>query len=140
MAGLSPDVKRKLALLRLADELGNVSRACRILDFHRDTYYEVRRAFESGGVDALAARVRAPGGRKRRIAAELEARVLARAALQPLASAESVARALTVEGATISASGVRGIWLRHGLETRAKRTAHAKRASAVGTSHASRQS
>ena len=122
-----PDIKRKLALLKLADELGNVSRACRILGFHRDTYYEVRRAFETRGVAGLTPRKRGPrGAHPRRIAAELEAHVVAHAARQPFDSAEVVARELAREGERISASGVRSIWQRHSLETRSKRVAHAK--------------
>jgi hypothetical protein len=41
-------------LLKLAEELQNVSKACQIMGYHRDTFYEVRRAFQIGGVTALA--------------------------------------------------------------------------------------
>jgi len=37
----------------LVDELGNVSRACKTMGYHCDTFYEVRRAFQTGGVAAL---------------------------------------------------------------------------------------
>ena len=40
----SERTKRKLSLLQLAEELGNVSKACQIMGYHRDTFYEVRRA------------------------------------------------------------------------------------------------
>jgi hypothetical protein len=30
-------------LLKLAEELGNVSRACRIMGYHRDKFYEIKR-------------------------------------------------------------------------------------------------
>ena len=53
MTALRQGSKRKLSLLQLADELGNVARACRSMGFHRDTFYEVRRAFQVGGVVAL---------------------------------------------------------------------------------------
>lgn len=46
-------VKRKLSLLQLADELGNVTKAAQIMGFHCDTFKEVRKAFQSGGVAAL---------------------------------------------------------------------------------------
>ena len=39
-------IKHKVGLLNLAEELGNVSKACRIMGYHRDTFYEVRRAFQ----------------------------------------------------------------------------------------------
>ena len=53
MAALSQSTRRKLSLLQLAQELGNVSKACRLMGYHRDTFYEVRRAFQVGGVPAV---------------------------------------------------------------------------------------
>ena len=50
MPAVTESTKRKLSLLQLAEELGNVSKACRIMGYHRDTFYEVRRAFQVGGV------------------------------------------------------------------------------------------
>ncbi len=46
-------IKHKVGLLNLAAELGNVSRACRVMGFSRDTFYRYQSAMESGGVDAL---------------------------------------------------------------------------------------
>lgn len=40
-------------MLQLAEELGNVAKAAQIMGFHRGTFYEVRKAFQSGGVAAL---------------------------------------------------------------------------------------
>lgn len=56
MTALSRSIKRKLTLLQLADEPGNVARACKIMGYHRGTFYEVRRAFQVGGVAAFIAR------------------------------------------------------------------------------------
>ena len=53
MTTLSQSTKRKLSLLQLAEELGNVSRAWKLIGYHRDTFYEVRRVFQVGGVAAL---------------------------------------------------------------------------------------
>ncbi len=38
MTALSQSTRRKLSLLQLAEELGNVSKACRIMGYHRDTF------------------------------------------------------------------------------------------------------
>ena len=46
-------VKNKLGLLELANYLKNVSEACRVMGYRRDTFYRVRRAYEEGGVEAL---------------------------------------------------------------------------------------
>jgi len=46
-------IKHKIGLLNLAAELGNVSRACKVMGFSRDTFYRYQAAVEAGGVDAL---------------------------------------------------------------------------------------
>jgi hypothetical protein len=46
--------KRKLSLLQLAEELGNVSRACQLMGYHRDSFYEIKRAFQTGSVTFLS--------------------------------------------------------------------------------------
>lgn len=46
-------IKHKVGLLNLAAELGNVSRACKVMGFSRDTFYRYQSAMEVGGVDAL---------------------------------------------------------------------------------------
>ena len=46
-------IKHKVGLLNLAAELGNVSRACKVMGLSRDTFYHYQLAVESGGVDAL---------------------------------------------------------------------------------------
>ena len=46
-------IKHKVGLLNLAAELGNVSRACKVMGFSRDTFYRYQSALETGGVDAL---------------------------------------------------------------------------------------
>jgi len=60
MTALSQSTKRKLSLLQLAEELGNVAKAAKIMGYHRDTFYEVRKAFQSGGVAALVEQKRGP--------------------------------------------------------------------------------
>ena len=46
-------IKHKVGLLNLAAELGNVSRACKVMGFSRDTFYRYQSAMSTGGVDAL---------------------------------------------------------------------------------------
>ncbi len=40
-------------LLNLAEELGNVSKACKVMGVSRDTFYRYRELTEQSGVDAL---------------------------------------------------------------------------------------
>ena len=41
-----PVIKHKLGLLELADQLKNVSRACKLMGVSRDTFYRVQNAYE----------------------------------------------------------------------------------------------
>jgi transposase InsO family protein len=122
MAALSHSIRRKLSLLKLAEELGNVSKACQIMGYHRDSFYEIRRAFQKGGVSALVEEKRGPRApHPNRVSPEIEARILDYALTKPTHGAQRVANELRLQGLTVSSSGVRGVWLRQDLETRTKR-------------------
>ena len=49
-------IRHKVGLLNLAEELGNVSKACQMMGLSRDTFYRYRDAVEDGGVEALLER------------------------------------------------------------------------------------
>jgi len=46
-------IKHKTGLLNLAAEFGNISKACKIMGFSRDTFYRYQAARDEGGVEAL---------------------------------------------------------------------------------------
>src|SRR5213594_253508 len=95
MAALAQSTRRKLSLLHLAQELQNVAKACRIMGYHRDTFYEVRRSFQVGGVQALVDQRRGPRGpHPNRVSPEIEARILAYALAHPTHGAQRVANQL----------------------------------------------
>ncbi|EFJ8421367.1 helix-turn-helix domain-containing protein [Escherichia coli] len=48
----NPVIKHKAGLLNLAEELSNVSKACKIMGVSRDTFYRYRELADEGGVDA----------------------------------------------------------------------------------------
>lgn len=122
MTATSQSTKRKLSLLQLAEELGNVSKACKIMGYHRDTFYEVRRAFQIGGVGALVEQRRGPkNAHPNRVAPEIEEHILAISLEYPTYGAQRIANELRLREVNVSPSGVRGVWLRHDLETRYKR-------------------
>ncbi len=122
MTAQSESIKRKLSLLQLAEELGNVAKAARIMGFHRDSFYEVRKAFQSGGVAALIEQRRgARNPHPNRVSEEVEHAVLDYCLKHPTYGAARAANDLRLEGVNVSPTGVRGVWLRHDLETRYKR-------------------
>jgi transposase InsO family protein len=122
MTALSQSTRRKLSLLQLAEELGNVSKACRVMGYHRDTFYEVRRAFQVGGVNALVEKTRGPQSpHPNRVEPEVEEKILAYALDYPTHGQQRVANELRLKGLNVSPTGVRSVWLRHGLETRHRR-------------------
>ena len=69
--------RRKLSLLEIAAELSNVSRACKMMGYSRQQFYEIRRNFQTYGADGLIDRLPgAKGPHPNRVAAEIEAAIL----------------------------------------------------------------
>ena len=108
-------IRHKVGLLNLAEELGNVSKACQIMGLSRDTFYRYRDAVEEGGVEALLERNRRVPNRKNRVDLETENTVVAYAVECPAHGQVRVSNELRKRGVFVSASGVRSIWLRHDL-------------------------
>jgi ACT domain-containing protein len=46
-------IKHKVGLLNLAEELGNVSKACKMMGLSRDTFYRYKAAADEGGVRSI---------------------------------------------------------------------------------------
>ena len=108
-------IKHKVGLLNLAEELGNVSKACQIMGLSRDTFYRYRDAVQDGGVAALLERPRRAPNLKNRVDLETENAVVAYAVEYPAHGQVRVSNELRKQGVFVSASGVRSIWMRHGL-------------------------
>ncbi len=108
-----PIVKHKLGLLNLAEELGNVSQACKIMGVSRDTFYRYQEAKDAGGVAALLHKDRRRPNLKNRVDEVVEQAVLAYALEQPAHGQVRVSNELRKRGTFVSPSGVRSIWLRH---------------------------
>jgi transposase InsO family protein len=116
-------IKHKVGLLNLAAELGNVSRACKVMGFSRDTFYRYQSAVEAGGVEALIEANRKKPNPKNRVDQATEDAVLAFTLEQPAYGQVRVSNELRKTGVFISPSGVRSIWLRHGQESFKRRLA-----------------
>ena len=108
--------RRKLSMLELAGELGNVSKACRIMGYSRQQFYEIRRNFQTYGSEGLLDRL--PGARgphPNRVSEEIEQAVLDYSLKHPSHGCLRVAQDLVLSGQSVSSGGVRGVWNRHNL-------------------------
>lgn len=117
----NPVIKHKAGLLNLAEELSNVSKACKIMGVSRDTFYRYRELADEGGLDALINRsCRAPNLKNRTDEATEQA-VVDYAVAFPAHGQHRTSNELRKQGVFISGSGVRSVWLRHNLEKFKKR-------------------
>ena len=116
-----PAIKHKLGLLELADQLKNVSRACKVMGVSRDTFYRVQNAYEDGGIDALLAKSKKVPNPKNRVEPHVEEAVCKLAIDNPALGQTRVSNELRKLGIFVSGGGVRSIWQRHNLETFKKR-------------------
>lgn len=109
-------IKHKVGLLNLAEDLGNVSKACQMTGLSRDTFYRYKDAVNSGGVEALFERSRRKPNLANRVDESTETAVKLWALEYHAYGQTRTSNELRKQGIFVSPSGVRSIWLRHGLE------------------------
>ena len=117
-------IKNKVGLLQLAEELGNVSKACKIMGFSRDTFYRYKELVDEGGFDNLIDKSRRKPNLRNRVSEEVENATVEMAFEFPAYGQVRVSNELRKRGIIVSVGGVRSIWLRHNLETFKKRLAY----------------
>lgn len=108
-------IKYKVGLLNLAEELGNVSKACRVMGLSRDTFSRYKEAVDAGGIDALLDKNRRRPNLKNRVDEKIEAAVVQYATDEPAHGQVRASNELRKIGIFVSPSGVRSIWMRHDL-------------------------
>ncbi len=114
-------ISRKLNILELGATLGNISLACRMLGIRRQHFYDIKDAIAEEGLEGLIEKTRSMPRIGNRVAPEIEAKVLSYSLEQPTHARMRTANELNKLGITISQGGVRGVWLRHGIETKGLR-------------------
>ena len=115
-------IRPKLKLLELADYLGNVSEACKIMGYSRDTFYRVKNRYEEAGLEGLREISRRKPNRKNRVPEEIETAVCELAIEFPaFGQVRAAAKLFETKELQVSPAGIRSIWSRHDLETKKKR-------------------
>lgn len=126
-------IKHKTGLLNLAAELGNISKACKMMGFSRDTFYRYQAARDAGGVEALFEVSRRKPNLKNRVEEAIEVAVTAFAIDFPAYGQTRASNELRKQGVFVSPSGVRSIWMRHDLASMKQRLRALEKLSYVGT-------
>jgi len=110
-------IKGKVGLLELAKQLGNVSQACKVMGYSRDSFYRFRDLYEQGGEMALVEMTRRKPNLKNRVAPGVEEAVVSIALEQPAWGQTRASNELKKRGIEVSPFGVRSVWVRHDLRT-----------------------
>ena len=110
-------IHRKLNIVDLGKTLGNISEACRSLGVSRQHYYDIKALLEEEGLEGLLEKSRKKPRYRNRISEDIEKQILDYSLQRPAYGQVRVSNELKQKNVIVSPGGVRGVWVREGLQT-----------------------
>ena len=115
-------IQRKLNVLDFADQMKNITEACRKMGVSRQHYYDIKNTLAEEGIEGLMEKTRRVARTKNRFDSKIEDAILDYSLHNPTHGQIRVSNELNRKhNWTISGGGVRSVWLRHQLELKALR-------------------
>src|SRR5690606_3880831 len=106
-------IATKLGLLKLAERLGNVSEACKVMGYSRDSFYRFKELYDEQGEAGLQGISRKKSNPKNRVDEAVETAVVSMATEYAAYGQVRVSSVLKNRGVFVSSRGVGSSWLRH---------------------------
>lgn len=109
------DIRRKLRILKHAQETGNVSKTCRYFGISREIFYQWRRAYKALGETALINSKPCPQNPKIRISKPIEEKIIYIRKNYHFGALKISWYLERYHGIKVSSGGVQGVFKRNGL-------------------------
>ena len=113
--------RKRYSVLELAKALGNISEACRRSGMDRTSFYEWRRRFAEGGIDALKDLPPIHHSHPQTTPPEIVAKIIALSMKNPSKGCCYLSAQLALEGISVSSPTVQDILIKHNMGSRYER-------------------
>jgi len=110
--------RQRLSVLELAEQLGNISEACRRRGMDRTSFYKWKRRFQTHGLEGLKDLPPIHKSHPQAVKPEVKARIIELALAHPSYGCNKLEKLLSLEGPYVSNVTIQKILIEHGLGTR----------------------